>query len=254
MQIHAIPAFQDNYIWLLEIPHQRAIVVDPGDATPVKTFLKQHQLQLSALLITHHHADHTGGIQALTEETPVPVFGPQQEAITGITHPLTAGAAVQTFDELPQINVLDTGGHTAGHISYLIAEHLFCGDTLFAGGCGRLLGGTAPQLFNSLMRLKQLPDATKIYCAHEYTLANLRFALAVEPDNSDLQARFETVSLLRDNGQITLPSTLATEKRTNPFLRCDIPAVKTAAEIYCGRPLPDAVEVFTVIRQWKDQF
>lgn len=254
MQIHAIPAFQDNYIWLLEIPHQRAIVVDPGDAAPVKNFLQRHQLTLSALLITHHHADHTGGIEALTADARVPVFGPQQEAITGITHPLTAGAEVQTFSELPQINVLDTGGHTAGHISYLIAEHLFCGDTLFAGGCGRLLGGTAPQLFDSLMRLKKLPDATQIYCAHEYTLANLHFALAVEPDNSDLQARFETISQRRQNGHITLPSTLATEKRTNPFLRCDIPAVKTAAETYCGRPLPGAVDVFTVIRQWKDQF
>jgi len=254
VQIHAIPAFQDNYIWLLEIPHQRAIVVDPGDAAPVKAFLQQHKLTLSALLITHHHADHTGGIQALTADVPVPVFGPQLEAITGITHTVTAGPADQLLSELPPVQVLDTGGHTAGHISYLINEHLFCGDTLFAGGCGRLLGGTAAQLFNSLMRLKQLPDTTKIYCAHEYTLANLRFALAVEPDNSDLQARFEHVHLLRQNGQITLPSTLATEKQTNPFLRCDIPAVKTAAETYCGRTLYSAVDVFTVIRQWKDQF
>lgn len=254
MQIYAIPAFQDNYIWLIETPHQRAIVVDPGDAAPVKDFLYRHQLTLSALLITHHHADHTGGIQALIADNPVPVFGPKHESIDGITHLLTTDEAKQTLPELPELEVLDTGGHTAGHISYLIAEHLFCGDTLFAGGCGRLLGGTATQLFDSLTRLKQLPDATKIYCAHEYTLANLCFALTVDPDNKALQARFENVSLLRQQGLITLPSTIATEKQTNPFLRCEHSAIRAAAETYCGHALHSALDVFVAIRRWKDQF
>lgn len=254
MHIQAISAFEDNYIWLITVANHRAIVVDPGDAAPVEQFLTQHDLSLAAILITHHHADHTGGLPDLLVNHDVPVFGPPQESIPGVSHPVSAGQYAELIDDFESVQVLDTGGHTPGHISYLIDGKLFCGDTLFAGGCGRLLGGTATQLFASLTQLKALPDATEIYCAHEYTLANLRFAQAVEPANAALQSRVEQVERLRHKGRITLPSTLEIEKQTNPFLRCETPTVKAAAEAYADKPLPSAVEVFTVIRRWKDQF
>lgn len=254
MSVHAVPAFNDNYIWLIQSAQSRQVlIVDPGDAQPVLAALQQFQLTPAALLITHHHHDHTGGIATLTRQFNIPVYGPATEQISGVTDILTAGDKLR-LDDFAEISVLDTGGHTPGHISYLINNQLFCGDTLFAGGCGRLLGGTAGQLFASLQQIAGLPDNTEIFCAHEYTLANLQFALAVEADNADLQQRFADTQTLRAADKPTVPSKLMLEKATNPFLRCAEPAVIQAAEQQAGRPLNSPLEVFTVLRQWKDNF
>lgn len=254
MSVHAVAAFSDNYIWLIpSAQSQQVLIVDPGDAQPVFAALQQLQLIPAALLITHHHHDHTGGIAALRAAFNIPVYGPAAEQITGVTDTLTAGDSLQ-LDDFAEISVWDTGGHTPGHISYLMADQLFCGDTLFAGGCGRLLGGTAAQLFASLQRIASLPANTKLYCAHEYTLANLQFALAVDTANIDLQKRWTDAKTMRAKNQPTVPSTLALEKATNPFLRCAEPAVRQAAEQQAGRPLDSPLAVFTVLRQWKDNF
>lgn len=254
MPVHAVAAFQDNYIWLIQSAHSdRVLIVDPGDAAPVLSALKTLQLVPAAILITHHHADHTGGIAALSAQFPVPVYGPADEAISGVSHAVTDGDQLH-INDFDLITVMDTGGHTAGHISYLTNHQLFCGDTLFAGGCGRLLGGRADQLFASLQQIAALPDHTEIFCAHEYTVANLQFALAVEPDNVDLQQRFTDSQKLRAKNQPTVPSNLALEKATNPFLRCHINAVKQAAEQRAGQTLSSPLAVFTELRQWKDNF
>ncbi|WP_238532312.1 hydroxyacylglutathione hydrolase [Methylophaga frappieri] len=254
MPVHTVPAFTDNYIWLIESAQCRqALIVDPGEAEPVLTALQDAQLTPNAILITHHHADHTGGIEALNHHYDIPVYGPHSEQIKGVTHPIFAGCLIQR-DGFPPIYVLDTGGHTPGHISYLIDQKLFCGDTLFAGGCGRLLGGTAPQLFASLMALKSLPDSTRVYCAHEYTEANLAFAQTVEPENTALQQRLIYTRRQRAAGQPTVPSSLAEEKATNPFLRCDEPAVMAAVSEKTGAQLTSPEAVFTALRQWKDNF
>ncbi len=254
MSVHAVAAFNDNYIWLIQSAQNRqALIVDPGDAQPVLAALQHLDLTPAAILITHHHHDHTGGIAPLRRQFNIPVYGPAAEQISGITDTLSAGDILR-LDDFPEASVLDTGGHTPGHISYLMASKLFCGDTLFAGGCGRLLGGTADQLFASLQQITKLPDSTEIYCAHEYTLANLQFALAVEPDNTALQQRFSDTQAMRTASQPTVPSTLALEKATNPFLRCHITAVKHAAEVQAGRELNRPLAVFKVLRQWKDNF
>lgn len=255
LKVHAVPAFNDNYIWLIQPENSsKVMIVDPGDAVPVIKALKTKSLQPAAILITHHHADHIGGVTELLARYPVPVFGPAGEAIPAITHALTAGSNLRLHPDFPPFEVLDTPGHTAGHICYLTEGKLFCGDTLFAGGCGRLLGGTAPDLFQSLQQLSALPADTQIYCAHEYTQANLRFAGAVEPDNPDLQQRIRDTSALRQAAQPTVPSSIALELATNPFLRSQQPKIKRAAELFAGRPLADAQAVFTTLRSWKDQF
>ena len=255
MLVHAVAAFNDNYIWLIQSAHSdRVLIVDPGDAAPVLMALKTLKLTPAAILITHHHFDHTGGIAALTAQFSVPVYGPANEAIPGISHAASDGDQLHIADDFAPLKVMDTGGHTPGHISYLTNHQLFCGDTLFAGGCGRLLGGTADQLFASLQQIAALPDHTDIFCAHEYTLANLQFALAVEPDNPDLQQRFADSQQLRAVNQPTVPSNLALEKASNPFLRCHVPAVKLAAEQQAGQPLNSSLAVFKVLRQWKDNF
>ncbi len=254
MSVHAVAAFNDNYIWLIQSPqNRRVLIVDPGDAQPVLAALQQWDLIPVAILITHHHHDHTGGIAALRESFNIPVYGPAAEQINDVTDTVSAGDILRLKD-FDEITVLDTGGHTPGHISYLMANQLYCGDTLFAGGCGRLLGGTAAQLFASLQQIAALSDNTMVYCAHEYTLANLQFALAVEPGNKTLQQRFTETQALRVANQPTVPSILTLEKATNPFLRCAEPAVKQAAEQHSGRSLNSPSEVFTVLRQWKDKF
>ncbi len=254
MSVHAVAAFNDNYIWLIQSSqNQRVLIVDPGDAQPVLAALQQWNLIPAAILITHHHHDHTGGIAALRGSFNIPVYGPAAEQINDVTDTVSAGDILRLKD-FDEITVLDTGGHTPGHISYLTANQLFCGDTLFAGGCGRLLGGTAAQLFASLKQIAELPVATQIYCAHEYTLANLQFALAVEPDNAALQQRFSDSKAMRANNQPTVPSTLSLEKATNPFLRCETADVKRAAEQQAGQALDNPLAVFKVLRQWKDNF
>lgn len=254
MSVHAVPAFNDNYIWLIQSAQTRkALIVDPGDAQPVLAALQQLDLTPSAILITHHHHDHTGGIATLRRQFNIPVYGPVAEQISGVTDTLSTGDILR-LNDFAEASVLDTGGHTPGHISYLMANQLFCGDTLFAGGCGRLLGGTASQLFASLQQIANLPATTQIYCAHEYTLANLKFALAVEPGNAALQQRFLDSKTMRANNQPTVPSTLALEKATNPFLRCAVADVKQAAEQQAGQSLESPLAVFKVLRQWKDNF
>ena len=253
VKVTGIPAFEDNYIWAIH-DRQHAAIVDPGDEEPVLEFLQREDLLLDAVLVTHHHGDHTGGIEALLAHRPVPVFGPRRERIASITHPL---AEPERFS-LPHLpltfQVLDVPGHTAGHIAYFGHGWLFCGDTLFACGCGRLFEGTPDQMAASLTKLAALPADTAVYCAHEYTLSNIRFALAVEQENADLREREQEAVQRRREGLPTVPSTIGLELVTNPFLRCTRNDVKQAAEKAAGHSLRDSVAVFTALRQWKNLF
>ena len=232
-------------------------MVDPGDAAPVLAHLDRQGLVLTAILNTHHHGDHVGGNRALLERFGVPVFGPAGESIPGCTHPLREGDAIDVPGIGARLAVLDVPGHTAGHIAYagdIDGPVVFCGDTLFAAGCGRLFEGTAEQMWSSLRKLAALPAATRAYCAHEYTLANLRFAAAVEPRNAALAARIARDTATRDAGAPTVPSTIADELATNPFLRADERSVRQAAEARAGMPLPGPVASFAALRQWKNEF
>lgn len=249
-EILLIPAFKDNYIWLL-VRDGRAAVVDPGDAAPVMARLEALQLRLETILITHHHADHQGGVAELVARWHPRVFGPAEESITGCTDPLSGGEMIDILGE--HVAVLAVGGHTRGHIAYYVPGALFCGDTLFGAGCGRLFEGTPAQMSASLDRLAALPDDTLIYCAHEYTEANLRFALAVEPHNAALRERVERVATLRAAGRSSVPSTLGEEKTTNPFLRCNEPAVIEAAQAHAAVDT-SKVAIFAAIRSWRNSF
>ena len=249
-EILLIPAFKDNYIWLL-VRDGRAAVVDPGDAAPVMARLEALQLRLETILITHHHADHQGGVGELVARWQPRVFGPAEESITGCTDPLSGGEAIDVLGE--RVAVLAVGGHTRGHIAYYVPGALFCGDTLFGAGCGRLFEGTPAQMCASLDRLAALPDDTLVYCAHEYTEANLRFAVAVEPENAALRARVARVAALRAAGRSSVPSTLGEEKASNPFLRCNEPAVIEAALAHAAVDA-SPVAVFVAIRSWRNNF
>ena len=253
LKITAVPAFDDNYIWLIQADKAPfTAIVDPGDADPVMDVLAQNKLTPSAILITHHHGDHVGGVRELLKHFDIPVYGPANESIYGVTHPLKQGDVVDLPDIGAQFNVLDVPGHTRGHIAYVGHDMLFCGDTLFAGGCGRLFEGTPEQMFDSLEKIRALPDATQVYCAHEYTLDNLKFALVAEPANEDLKQRMAATRELRKQHQNTVPSELGLEKRTNPFLRSHITELKQAAEQFAGKPLPTGADVFGTVRYWKD--
>lgn len=255
IQITPIPAFHDNYIWALGHPGNNAlVVVDPGDAKPVIEFLNNSSYQLAAILITHHHPDHIGGIDELRKHSEVPVYGPANENIPHCDHRLFDGDDVYLADIDTAFNVMEVPGHTAGHIALYNDDILLCGDTLFAAGCGRLFEGTAEQMHHSLSRLAALPESTKVYCTHEYTLANLKFAEAVEPDNEAIKQRTVIATELRQTNLPTLPSTIKLELATNPFLRCDQPSVKHAAEQQAGQPLNNSTEVFAVLRAWKNNF
>jgi len=258
MTLVPLPAFADNYIWMLH-DGSHAIVVDPGDAQPVFDALARHKLQLAAILVTHHHADHTGGVAALREATGARVFGPAGETVPQPCTPLRQGDHADALGL--RFEVLDIPGHTAGHIAYFLpaapsqAPLLFCGDTLFSGGCGRLFEGTPAQMLASLDALAALPGDTRVCCAHEYTLANLRFAQAVEPGNTDLTHYNARCESLRAQGQPTLPSQLATERLINPFLRSReatvLRAVRAHAELAADAAEAD---VFAALRQWKNDF
>ena len=248
-----IRAFEDNYIWLLH-DSQHAVVVDPGEASPVLTALVHHGLQLNAILVTHRHGDHVEGIAELLERFPVPVFGPAHEPIPGLTHPVGEGDLIELPDLAVTFKVLDVPGHTAGHVAYYGGNSLFCGDTLFACGCGRIFEGTPPQMYASLQKLARLPENTAVYCAHEYTLSSIRFAKTVEPDNQALLEREKRDKASVAAGRPTLPSTIALEKLTNPFLRCEEPKVMQSVSRYSGKALLTPVEVFAALRQWKDKF
>ncbi len=249
------PAFADNYIWLLKSEQNPEVaVVDPGDATPVLERLQSEQLSLGAILITHHHHDHTGGIRRLKAAFPhVRVYGPADEPIPGITHPLTEGDEVQLPWCSDSLRVFEIPGHTAGHIAYAGDGLLFCGDTLFAGGCGRVFDGTMAQMAASLQRIAQLPEETLLYCAHEYTQDNLGFAQLVEPENQAIAARQEATRMMRSQGQPSVPSLLSLQLKTNPFLRTQNPTVIAAAEQWAKKPLSGNVALFSALRSWKDR-
>ncbi len=253
MQIHAVPAFQDNYLWLVE-RGGKAAVVDPGDAEPIERELAARGLTLAAILATHHHGDHVGGLRALAAHWKCPVFGPAGEAIGGLTQRLREGDRIVVPGLEASFSVLDVPGHTAGHIAYVGDGVAFVGDTLFACGCGRLFEGTPQQMAGSLAKLSRLPPETRAYCAHEYTLANIKFAEAVEPGNMQLKKRRVREIEKRQRGVPTVPSTIADELDTNPFLRCAEPEVVASAERHAGRRLAGPVEVFAEIRAWKNTF
>lgn len=255
LTILPIPVLQDNYVWAIIDKNQSiALIIDPGEAIPVSVFLKQQQLKLVGILITHHHWDHTNGIEALKKEYDTPVFGPANETIPGMTMPLQEEETVSIQGFPLSFKVISIPGHTLGHIAYYFPGMLFCGDTLFASGCGRIFEGTPAQMYESLQEIAALPHDTKIYCAHEYTLNNLRFAKLVEPNNPAIMERIKEVTDLRQQGLPSLPSTLHAEKETNPFLRCRLPQVIASVENYAGEPLKDELDVFTRLRQWKDNF
>ena len=254
LDVITVPAFSDNYIWLIRSPDQPYVaIVDPGDAEPVLRVMQKDSLIPAAILITHHHADHTGGVRRLLSEYEnLPVYGPSRESIPTITHPLTGGEQI-TLDKInATFMVMDVPGHTAGHLAYYGHGMLFCGDTLFTAGCGRLFEGTAEQMTASLEKIAALPDETLVYCAHEYTLDNLVFAKTAEPDNHDLDMRIEESHRLRDQDIPTVPSTLLLEKKTNPFLRYHLPNMSTAIEQFVGKQLNSNSERFAAIRYWKD--
>jgi hydroxyacylglutathione hydrolase len=253
MEVRPLHAFDDNYIWLIGCRDKPQVaIVDPGDEDPVLEYLAQHDLIPEAILITHHHGDHTGGVAELVERFSIPVYGPASERIPALTHPLAEGDEVALPGCGLRFQVLDTPGHTRGHICYVGHEALFCGDVLFAAGCGRIFEGSPEQMYQSLEKLRALPDETHVYCAHEYTEANLRFALVAEPENGDTQQRMAQVKELRAAQQNTVPSLLGEEKRTNPFLRSHIPSLIVAAEGFAGHSLPTPAEVFATVRHWKD--
>ena len=256
MNLIALPAFTDNYIWMLHDGRQ-AVVVDPGESAPVIAALDAQQLTLAAILVTHHHGDHVGGVDALRSRLQGPVYGPKRERIPEPYMPLVDGDLVEVLGM--RFEVIDVPGHTSGHIAYFNAATngdapiLFCGDTLFSGGCGRLFEGTPAQMHRSLSRLAALPGNTRVCCAHEYTLANLKFARAVEPVNAELAAYTAWCEAQRAEGRPTLPSSIARECEVNPFLRCDAPAVAHSARAH-GADSDEPVAVLTALRQWKNDF
>jgi hydroxyacylglutathione hydrolase len=259
--VRPVRAFVDNYIWLIESPVAagRVVAVDPGEGDPVAAELSRRRLSLAAILLTHHHPDHIGGVEALLELGAVPVIGPDDPRI-----PLrTRTVHDRERCDLPELGLrfdtLAVPGHTLSHIAFFGHGALFCGDTLFSAGCGRLFEGTPTQMNSSLNRLRALPAETRVFCGHEYTEANLRFALAVNPENRDALDYLEALRRTRAADTVgiltpSLPSTLSLEIRVNPFLRCDVPAVRAAAEAHVGRSLPEPCDVFAVLRAWKDQF
>ena len=253
LRVAPVPAFRDNYIWVMH-DDVSAAVVDPGDASPVLDFLSAQKLQLTAILNTHHHADHVGGNAELLRHFPDPVYGPRNEPIAQLTHRLAEGDRVDLTPLDLTLEVLDIPGHTAGHIAFHGGGYLFCGDTLFACGCGRLFEGTAAQMLNSLGNLSRLAPETEVYCGHEYTQANIRFARRVEPDNQALREREIREAKKRAADLPTLPTTLGLECVTNPFLRCDHASVSGAVAAEAGISLNGVVPVFAALREWKNHF
>ncbi|MBM5810991.1 MAG: hydroxyacylglutathione hydrolase [Gammaproteobacteria bacterium] len=256
LDVRPIPAFQDNYIWLIRglTDPRAATVVDPGTADPVLQALASDDLHLAAILVTHHHPDHVGGVRELAAVTGAAVFGPRHERLPFDCTATGGGERVTPAATGLDFAVFDVPGHTAGHIAYYGHGALFPGDTLFSAGCGRLFEGTAEQMLASLDTLAALPDSTRVFPAHEYTLANLRFALAADPDNAELAGQTRQAAAEREAGRPTLPTTIGTEKRINPFLRCRSAGIRRSAEQHAGQPLPAAAGVFATIRGWKDGF
>jgi len=256
LNVTPICAFSDNYIWMLQNDKKQVVVVDPGDAQAVIQVLNEKKLDLCAILVTHYHNDHTGGVTALADKYSIPVYGPKDCPFPGITHSLGDGDCIEILNH--QFNIKGLPGHTLDHISYLY-EHpdspqLFCGDTLFLAGCGRVFEGTMQQMLTAMHYFKTLPANTLVYCTHEYSLSNLAFAQAVEPGNSDIEQSIAQCSILREQNLPTLPSTLATEFLINPFLRCENSAVQRSATEHAQQTLNSELEVFSTIRVWKNSF
>lgn len=258
LNICSIPAFQDNYIWLIH-NSTSSIVIDPGDATRVLQILKTHNLTLSAILLTHHHADHTDGVPCLLNMVSVPVYGPSKEYISSVNQPVQEGDQIYISTLKLNLKIIEVPGHTYGHIAYFAQKEgwLFSGDTLFTGGCGKLFEGTPEQMANSLTKLAMLPDTTKIYCGHEYTLSNLYFARTIEPNNTALNARI-AMDQKKLNCQLSaVPSTLELEKKTNPFLRYTQPVIIASLQKTGYLPQNFLVKknpiiAFAALREWKN--
>ena len=258
-QIFPIPAFSDNYIWIFADAVGKACVVDPGDADAVAEYLEQNNLTLSHILLTHHHPDHTGGVKALAKRFEVQVIGPANSPFSAIDQPVSEGERLTVLGF--EFGVLEVPGHTLDHIAYYCDNApdgngplVFCGDTLFAAGCGRIFEGDPPMMYQSLQKLAALPVTTRVFCTHEYTLANLQFANAAEPDNLELQQRTTTAKDTRKRNQPTLPSSIGMELATNPFLRCSQESLLRSAATQSGNQVTDPVSVFTTLRHWKDNF
>ncbi|NQD38741.1 hydroxyacylglutathione hydrolase [Permianibacter sp. IMCC34836] len=255
LHVTGIPAFHDNYLWLLQRPGERRVtVVDPGDAAPVLAFLQQHQLVLDSILVTHHHRDHIGGVAELKAITGATVYGPAIDRLPECDHAFIGGETLTLPALALELQVLAVPGHVREHIAFYGEGRLFCGDTLFLAGCGRVFTGTVEQLWQSLQTLAALPAETLIYCSHEYTASNLRFARAVEPTHVGLREREQQVLALRAQQQPTVPGPLAEERRTNPFLRCHEPALQAAVGRETGELPVDALSCFTALRAWKNRF
>ncbi|MBD1575062.1 hydroxyacylglutathione hydrolase [Vibrio sp. S11_S32] len=251
LTIETITAFNDNYIWSIQNHDQRCVLVDPGEAAPALSHLQQHNLDLDTIILTHHHADHVGGVAELLRHYPkTKVIGPANDPVMMLTQSVHGGDRIDIFGET--FLVIDVPGHTAGHIAYVGDGKLFCGDVLFSAGCGRVFEGTYQQMYDSLQKLASLPQETQVYCAHEYTSANLSFALAVEPENDLLHQYRDEVNRLRAQDKPTIPTTLRQEKWINPFLRCQEPNVMKAVSARTDDL--SALSVFTALRDWKNDF
>ncbi|QKJ85952.1 Hydroxyacylglutathione hydrolase [Paramixta manurensis] len=251
MNLTSIPAFQDNYIWTLNDDDGHCVIIDPGEAAPVLAALAKNRWQPVAILLTHHHHDHVGGVKELCEKYPsLVVYGPQETQDKGATHIVSEG------DRLPilgrEFSVIFTPGHTLGHISYFSSPYLFCGDTLFSGGCGRLFEGTPEQMYESFQKLAELPDETLVCCAHEYTLSNLKFAHAVLPQDADIERYYREIKELRAKNGVSLPTKLALERKINVFLRTQETDLQRQLGFEIAPQHP--WEVFALLRQKKDHF
>ncbi len=246
-------AFSDNYIWTIR-DARCAIVVDPGDAKPVFDYLAAEKLELVAVVITHHHADHIGGVAQLIKGRNIPVYGPHDPRVPDATQRLAEGESITLPHFGIQLTVMEVPGHTSSHIAFYGDDMLFCGDTLFAAGCGRLFEGTPAQMHDSLGKFMRLPDTTRVYCAHEYTLANIRFAKAADPANSTLMDWESRAKAMREVDMPTVPSTIGLERAANPFVRCTEASVVASASQRAGKPLTDPVSVLAAIREWKNKF
>ncbi len=255
IEIIPLSALKDNYIWLLKNKASGHIaIVDPGEAEPVLNLINSDGLTPIAIMITHHHWDHVGGIPEITERYDIPVYTPKTEVVTGSTNPVAEGDIVSLPELDLELNILDVPGHTSGAVAYYTNDMIFSGDTLFAAGCGRMFEGTPSLMHASLSKFKTLSGKTLLYCGHEYTVANLQFASAVEPENKAIQERLIQTKQLRENNLPTVPTTLALELETNPFLRCEHNNIINTAKQHSGKELAKPYEVFAEIRSWKDSF
>lgn len=260
LTIKGIKAFNDNYIWCIHSNKKDQIaLVDPGDASVCINYIEENNLQLTTIFITHRHNDHVGGVEQLVDyckgkNWPLTVYGPSKEALEYSQIKVKNGDVIKEENFNADCHVLDVPGHTLGHIAYLIEDNLFCGDTLFSAGCGRIFDGTADQLFNSLNTLASLPEKTRVYCAHEYTMANLDFALTVDPTNAELVNYYNNVKGLRAKNQSSIPSSICIEKKINPFLRCFDENIKQSVDAFSNSSVKTGLDTFIQLRQWKNEF